>query len=146
MSTKGHPASSAATVVSRLRTFGPLLLTMVVIGCGRPESQVSSAYVPPQTLQASGQTWQLDPAGPTDSDNRKIGRFFQAMPDLLNSPEWTGDPQKYSAKDAQKRKRFYWFGGSEQNPTWNGLEFDGAKMRKFEGQGDPGAPSQDTKH
>jgi len=117
--------------------LGLILLVPGWTGCQKAKAPQAEKFVPPSTFVADDQRWFLEAVGPSDSDNQKIGKFFKGNPDFLDSPQWTGQPDKYVAESSNRRMRFYWFSGSKEAPIWNGLDFDGSRMREFSGQGMP---------
>ncbi|MGI9497045.1 MAG: hypothetical protein ACR2NK_13380 [Mariniblastus sp.] len=107
-------------------------------GC-KNSRPILQKFEPPQTIAAENKLWSLVETGASESDNRKIDSFFKNRPDLLGSPEWDGQPEKYIGEDSKDRTRLYWFSGSLERPVWNGLEFNGRKMSLFSGIGNPKA-------
>ena len=125
---------------SSLVAYGVLIfLGMILLGCGGTEVPLTGKYIPPETINDQNENWVRAQSGVDDSDNEKIGEFFEANPELLNSPDWTGQPEKYVSEDSSDQTRYYWFGGSKDAPTWSVVEFNGSRMREFSGQGVPGA-------
>lgn len=125
-----------------------LLLTIIAaIGCGNTSVPQTSKFIPPDSFANQNSKWKRDVNGPTETDNHRIGRFFQTKPGLLDSPEWHGEPAKYVEEGSSNRTRYYWFSGTAELPTWNVVEFNGSRLRDFAGQGLPGtidSPSNDS--
>ncbi len=116
-----------------------LILTAALVffvGCGQTEPHVADPFLPPEEFSDEGITWQLVEGEPSQKDNQKIGAFFQKHPDLVGSPEWTGDTVKYDAQGSA-RIRFYWFSGNSENPSWNALEVNGSNAKQLSGIGSP---------
>jgi len=111
-------------------------LFSVSIGCEKPKPIIKK-FQPPLTITAKNLEWSLLETGVSETDNQKIDRFFKNRPDLLGSPEWDGQPEKYVCDKSSKRTRLYWFSGSLERPAWNGLEFNGPSMSLFSGIGNP---------
>lgn len=113
-----------------------LMVTLVLsVGCGGSKSSTSGKFIAPESFSDEGDKWVRDSIGLTDSDNQRIGQFFESNPDLLDSPDWHGEPQKYVVENDSDLIRYYWFGGDVDTPTWNVVEFEGRSFREFEGQG-----------
>ncbi|QEG22651.1 hypothetical protein [Mariniblastus fucicola] len=92
----------------------------------------------PDEFSDGKRSWELVPGEPTNADNSLIGKFFEQQPDLIGSPDWTGNPEKYVCSTARSLKRFYWFSGNSENPSWNAIEFNGSKFQQLGGIGAPG--------
>ena len=120
-----------------IRLFLFLLCSVGLLGCGEKKLPELTEYTPPTAFMTENVAWTIDETGPNDSDNEIIGRFFEENPDLMNSPDWTGQPSKYSAEFDQVR--FYWFSGNNDSPIWNGLEVNRGSVTQFSGQGPPGS-------
>jgi hypothetical protein len=120
-----------------------LLLAFValasVVGCGKPAAYVALPISPMDEFSDERGSWQRSEGEPSKTDNQRIGQFFRKRPDLVGSPEWTGQPEKYVSQDSKSLTRFYWFSGNEENPSWNALEIKGARIRELNGTGIPGA-------
>lgn len=107
-------------------------------GCGPPAPVASVPFSPPDEFSDSRGIWQRNADGPSEADNQLIGKFFMQKPDLLGSPDWTGQPEKYVHKDSNSRLRFYWLSGARDNPAWNAIEIEGTRIRELSGIGDFG--------
>ncbi len=112
--------------------------TVFIIGCGAPAPHVAIPYLPPDEFSDSDAIWQRSSVANSKVDNQRIGKFFKLNPDLIGSPDWTGEPEKYACKASKSIERFYWFSGNHDNPTWNAVEFEGSRMRELSGIGPPG--------
>ena len=110
----------------------------VICGCEKPRPVIQK-FNPPSSITIDNQEWVIEEPGVSEADNRKIDRFFKSRPDLLGSPEWDGQPNKYVNAKSKKRTRLYWFSGTIESPSWNGIEFDGTSMKQFSGDGNPDA-------
>lgn len=112
-----------------------LLILVFSAGCGDSKASTSGKFVPPVSFSDEGVNWVKGADGMTEADNQRIGQFFDSNPDLLASPDWNGQPEKYVVERSSNRIRYYWFGGNIESPTWNVVEFEGRSFREFEGQG-----------
>jgi hypothetical protein len=108
-------------------------------GCGKPTAYVAAPISPSDEFSNGEGLWQRSENAPSKTDNQQIGKFFRKRPELVGSPEWTGQPEKYISQDSKSLVRFYWFSGNEENPSWNALEIKGARIRELSGTGVPGA-------
>jgi hypothetical protein len=122
--------------------FSVLIFAFViaVAGCGGP-GETKLPALPPNQFSAGGMKWQLHEGVPSKADNKLIGSFFKKNSNLIGSPDWTGDPQKYVCESSNSLIRFYWFSGTTENATWNALEFKGGRFRQLNGVGLPGVES-----
>ena len=118
--------------------FSLILLVLPILGCGEPKLPPTSKIEPPEGFKDGAGEWVQNAQGPTDDDNKLIGRFFENHPDLLGSPDWSGAPAKYQLKNSGSKTRFYWFHGSLEKPTWNALEVQGSSVEESSGLGLPG--------
>lgn len=110
----------------------------LVAGCSGPAPPSLAAYVPPDEFADDVGTWQRVTTEISNADNNRIGKFFQANPALMGSPDWMGTPVKYTLSGDSQTVRFCWFVGSSDNPSWNAIEFRGSKFRPLSGLGPPG--------
>jgi hypothetical protein len=130
-------------------TLRRLLLACVAVsvafvaGCGPPAPVASVPFSPPDEFSDARGVWQRNADGPSGADNQLIGKFFKQKPDLLGSPDWTGQPEKYVHKDSNSRLRFYWLSGARENPSWNAIEIQGTRIRELNGIGDFGTITSD---
>jgi hypothetical protein len=136
MSSKSNSQSS--NLAGRLLLFAFVALVSVA-GCGKPVVPVATPISPLDEFSDERGVWQRSDSEPSAADNQQIGKFFTKRPNLVGSPEWTGQPEKYVSKDSKSLARFYWFSGNEENPSWNALEIDGSRIRELSGIGIPGA-------
>lgn len=134
------PRTSRWPAANRLLLMSVLLIGLT--GCGKRSTSQILDEVPPKQFADEVGTWERSSDKISESDNQRIGRFFERNPDLLSSPEWTGQPEKYVCKDAQSISRFYWFSGSAEIPVWNALEMEGASTRNLSGVGVPGGATE----
>ena len=125
-----------------LNSFAALVALVFIAGCGKQTVHVAVPISPLDEFSDSRGLWQRSDRELSKSDNQQIGAFFEKHPDLLGSPEWTGQPEKYVSKTSKPRTRFYWFSGNEENASWNALELDGARIRELSGTGIPGVDEQ----
>lgn len=114
------------------------LILVVHPACSQRLTSNSSEPIPPNQFSDDVGNWEGGSDRLSDQDTQEIGRFFDQNPDLIGSPDWTGQPKKYVCKDKQSLLRFYWFGGNAERPFWNALELDGEDIRSFSGDGFPG--------
>lgn len=116
-----------------------LIGLVLALGCTQPKPPESIPFQTPDSLEDKVGVWHLDANGVNDTDNRRIGQFFKAHPDLVGSPEWTGSPEKFVLAKTQSRLRYYWFKGTLDSVTWNAIEYNGGKLRQLTGTGVPNA-------
>ena len=109
-----------------------------VIGCGQPTAPVVIPFSIPEEFSDGKSSWEHVAGEPTPADNQLIGKFFEKNADLIGSPDWTGKPEKYICTTARSRRRFYWFSGNSENPSWNAIEFCGSTIQQLSGIGAPG--------
>jgi len=133
--------SRSGNLTRRLMLFAFVALVSIS-GCGRQVAHVATPISPLDEFSDGRGLWQRSEGEPSAADNQQIGRFFKKRPDLVGSPEWTGQPEKYVSKKSKSLARFYWFSGNEENPSWNALEIDGTRIREFSGIGIPGAEEE----
>jgi len=120
----------------------PWLLAVVALvltaGCGKPAAYEALPFTPAEEFSDSRGHWQRSETEPTATDNQRIGAFFRKRPELIGSPDWTGQPEKYVSDKSKSLVRFYWFSGNDENPSWNALEMDGTRTSELDGKGMPG--------
>lgn len=116
-----------------------LLAFALVVGCGPSTPPPTLSSAPPTQFSEREVVWMRVEDGPSNSDNQRIGEFFKKHPNLLGSPDWTGQPEKYLCQKTNSSVRFYWFSGPHLAPTWTALEFNGNRVRHFDGVGLPGS-------
>jgi len=123
-----------------------LLLAFIALvftaGCGKQAAYVAVPFSPPDEFSDGSGLWRRSEGEPSSADNQRIGAFFQKRPELVGSPDWTGQPEKYVGKDPKSLARFYWFSGNAENPSWNALEMDGSRIRELCGTGTPGGEEE----
>ena len=128
-------------------TLRRLLLVAAAIvlvgGCGQPEAPVVVPFSVPDEFSDNQGTWERVEGEPTAADNQQIGMFFKQHPDLVGSPEWTGEPKKYLCSKEKSLKRYYWFSGNSENPSWNAIEVNGSRAKQLSGTGSPGTESRE---
>ena len=115
-----------------------LLILVAQSACGRRASSEGLVIHPPDQFSDESGEWERSSDSLSNRDIQKIGRFFDQNPDLIGSPDWTGQPEKYFSKDTRSLARFYWFSGSAASPYWNALELNGTRIRDLSGEGVPG--------
>ena len=122
-----------------------LLLAFVALaftaGGEKPAAYVAVPFSTPEEFSDGSRLWQRSEGEPSTADNQRIGTFFKKRPELVGSPDWTGQPEKYVSNGSKSPSRFYWFSGNEENPSWNALEMDGTRIRELSGTGMPGVQS-----
>lgn len=116
-----------------------LVVAIVAVGCETASDQTLAPIRPLSKFFESGRQWKLVDGEPNSSDNKLIGTFFKKNSDLIGSPDWTGNPQKYVCDASSSLVRFYWFSGMSENATWNAVEFRSGRFRQLNGTGLPGA-------
>lgn len=138
------PNSQACILTRRLLLLASVALVAMVmlVGCGKQAVHVAIPISPLDEFSDAGVLWQRSDDELSSADNQRIGAFFQKRPELIGSPDWTGQPEKYVSKKPRPLTRFYWFSGNENNPSWNALEIDGSRFRELSGTGIPGADKQ----
>lgn len=115
-----------------------VVAVVFVVGCGQPTAPVAIPFSIPETFSDGKGSWERIEEEPTRADNQLIGKFFEKHADLIGSPDWTGNPEKYVCSTAKSLKRFYWFSGNSENPSWNAIECDGSRIQQLSGIGAPG--------
>jgi len=117
--------------------FTAVALALSTAGCEKAANETAAPAQPPSQFSDGGQQWRLHEGTPSNADNKSIGTFFKKNPNLIGSPDWTGDPQKYVCEFSSSLTRFYWFSGTNENATWNALEVKGGRCRQLNGSGLP---------
>ena len=112
-----------------------------VVGCGQPAAYVAVPFTVPDEFSDESGMWERIDGEPLASDNQQIGKFFKMHSSLIGSPEWNGQPEKYVSSKSKTLKRFYWFSGNSENPSWNAIEFNGNSAKTLSGVGMPGLDS-----
>jgi hypothetical protein len=123
---------------TRRRFLFGFAAVVFVIGCGQPTAPVVIPFSIPEEFSDGKSSWEHVAGEPTPADNQLIGMFFEKNADLIGSPDWTGKPEKYICTTARSRRRFYWFSGNSENPSWNAIEFSGSTIQQLSGIGAPG--------
>jgi hypothetical protein len=112
-----------------------IIVLASVVGCGTQAPHVAIPISVPEEFSDEKGIWQHSADAPSKADNQQIGKFFKRNPDLIGSPEWTGQPEKYVCKGSKSLTRFYWLNGNGEHPTWNALETEGSRIRELSGTG-----------
>lgn len=100
--------------------------TFAAIGCEhKPETLPDVTVNVPDHFELDGTRWQKQ-SDVQPADNECLTKFFAVNQDLVDSPEFEGQPEVFRA--GKNDRRFYWLNAATDGMNWQCVEF---RKRKF---------------